>query len=563
MSLKIGDEILDGKYRIEKALGEGAFGKVYLADDVPLRRQVALKELRREDWTDEQYTEFRRRFQREARIGAALRHENIVEVHTLEPVGKDFYLVMEYVDGPSLQKRLEERGPLPIEEAVEIAMKLCEGLAAVHDHPLGIVHRDIKPSNILLTSQGQPKITDFGLAQLAAESGRSLGKGERHPGTPLYMSPEQETTAGYLRPASDIYSLGCVLFEMLTGKVYMKVEGSKASKWRPEVPEWLDKVLTEMLQVDWRSRYQEAGQTKSDLEEPRGRREATRAPVQAVEDTLAAQEVVPPTEASKAPPPHLDEIDPYGEMILIPAGDFIMGEAPEQRTVYVDDFFIAKYPVTNARYGAFIEAHGYSAREYWSPEGWKWRQETGSSQPRWWDDEDFNRPDQPVVGVTYYEAEAYCQWAGLRLPAEQEWEKAARGTDGRVYPWGNKWQEGRCNSDEAGIGHTTPVNRYRSGASPYGVMDMSGNVHEWTSGWWGSERQYRFLYGGSWYNPHEYVRCDERSGMSTSDNAGSWWLAGSIVGIRCAKSSPQPSVHCKLSPVVERLDGGAAPSRGG
>jgi len=267
MALKIGDDILDGKYRIEKALGEGAFSKVFLAQDQYLDRQVAVKELRREDWTEEQYVEFRRRFQREAQIGASLKHQNVVDVYTLERSGEDFCLVMEYVDGPSLQAHVGQQGALPVEEAVEVAIQLCEGLAAVHDHPLGIVHRDIKPSNILLTTQGQPKLTDFGLAQLHGESLRSLGKGARHPGTPAYMSPEQETSAGYLRPASDIYSLGCVLFEMLTGKVYKRVEGSRPSEWRPDVPEWLDLVLSKMLVHDWRSRYAEATEVKSELEE--------------------------------------------------------------------------------------------------------------------------------------------------------------------------------------------------------------------------------------------------------------------------------------------------------
>jgi len=296
MALRIGDDILQGKYRILDVIDEGAFGKVYLADDVPLIRQVAIKELRREDWTDEQYIAFRRRFQREARIGAALRHENVVEVYTLEPSGEDFYLVMECVDGPSLQKRLEGQGPLPIEEAVGIAIQLCDGLAAVHDHPLGIVHRDIKPSNILLTSQGQPKLTDFGLAQLAAESGRSLGKGGRHPGTPLYMSPEQETSSGYLRPASDVYSLGCVLFEMLTGKVYKKagVEGTQPSLWRGDLPSWVDKVLAKMLATEWRSRFQQATEAKSELQEGLAeelrRRQQVDSRLKQAEEALAARE---------------------------------------------------------------------------------------------------------------------------------------------------------------------------------------------------------------------------------------------------------------------------------
>ena len=214
MALKIGDEILEGKYVILDIIGEGQFGKVYRARDQYLDIDVAIKDLKREDLTGEVYAGFLKRFRREARIGRELRHDSIVHVSTLERVGDDNYLIMDYVDGPTLVQRLAREGPLPIEEAIEMAMQLCEGLAAVHDHPLGIIHRDIKPSNILLTSQGQPKITDFGLAQLHGESLRSLGKGARHPGTPAYMSPKQETSSGYLRPASDIYSLGLSLIHI-------------------------------------------------------------------------------------------------------------------------------------------------------------------------------------------------------------------------------------------------------------------------------------------------------------------------------------------------------------
>jgi len=266
MTLKIGDEILDGKYIILDIIGEGQFGKVYRARDQYLDMDVAIKELKREELTGEVYADFLKRFRREARIGRELRHENIVHVSTLERVGDDNYLVMDYVDGPSLQKRLEEQGPLSLEEAVEVAIELCEGLAAVHDHPLGIVHRDIKPSNILLTSQGQPKITDFGLAQLHGESLRSLGKGTRHPGTPAYMSPEQERETGYLGPASDIYALGCVLFEMLTGRVYKRLEGSRPSEWQPDVPGWLDEVVTRMLEKEKETRYREAAHVKTELQ---------------------------------------------------------------------------------------------------------------------------------------------------------------------------------------------------------------------------------------------------------------------------------------------------------
>jgi len=226
-----------------------------------------------------------------------------------------------------------------------------------------------------------------------------------------------------------------------------------------------------------------------------------------------------------------DDIDPYGEMILIPAGEFIMGEGNEARTVYVDDFYIAKYPVTNARYAAYMAAEGYSNKVYWSSEGWEWLQRPDYAEPRYWKLEHFNRADQPVVGVSYYEAEAYCRWAGLRLPAEQEWEKTARGIDGRIYPWSNQWQEGRCNSKEAGLGHTTPVHQHRGGASPYGAMDMAGNVWEWISASYEAERAYRVLHGGSWNIGRTGVRCVSRIKHNANDRR-------IVVGFRCARSSP-------------------------
>jgi formylglycine-generating enzyme required for sulfatase activity len=135
-------------------------------------------------------------------------------------------------------------------------------------------------------------------------------------------------------------------------------------------------------------------------------------------------------------------------------------EAP-QRAVYLPDFQISKYPVTNAQYKAFVDA-------------------TGRGAP--WD-YPKDKADHPVTRVNLRAAWAFCHWAGCRLPTEVEWEKAARGTDGREYPWGNEWREGCCNSREANVLGTTPVGYYEAGASPYGVYDMAGNAWEWTDGW--------------------------------------------------------------------------------
>jgi len=168
------------------------------------------------------------------------------------------------------------------------------------------------------------------------------------------------------------------------------------------------------------------------------------------------------------------------DFICIPASDFIMGSKKSQdslasddefpqHVLEVSDYYIARYPVTNEQYWQFIQATSHRAPLFW--ENGQYLEDTAN---------------HPVVGVSFGDAAAFCMWArsitGLpvRLPTEPEWEKAARGTDGRIYPWGNTWETGRCNSYEAGIGATTPVGQFSpAGNSPYGVAEMGGNVQEW------------------------------------------------------------------------------------
>ncbi len=132
--------------------------------------------------------------------------------------------------------------------------------------------------------------------------------------------------------------------------------------------------------------------------------------------------------------------------------------------------------MTNSQYALFVDDDGYSRQEFWSEEGWQWVQSEGIKAPTYWRNPEFNAPNQPVVGVSWWEAEAFCKWAGVRLPTEQQWEAAARGPDGLEYPWGNDWEDGICNSDEAGLGGTSAVGIFPRDASPFGVMDMAGNV---------------------------------------------------------------------------------------
>ncbi len=177
--------------------------------------------------------------------------------------------------------------------------------------------------------------------------------------------------------------------------------------------------------------------------------------------------------------------------------------------------------MTNAQFRPFVEGDGYTNPTYWTAAGWTWRQAEKITQPVYWNDATWDGPDYPVVGVNWFEAVDYCRWLSkqtgieFRLPSEAEWEKAARGTDGQIYPWGNTWDAKRANSLESGIGKTTPVGTYPNGASPYGALDMAGNVWEWCVTQWPKPYPYqledewqaayleanqtrRVLRGGSW-----------------------------------------------------------------
>lgn len=165
----------------------------------------------------------------------------------------------------------------------------------------------------------------------------------------------------------------------------------------------------------------------------------------------------------------------------------------------------------------------------WSADGKTWLKENKFSQPEFWAEEEWNQPEHPVVGVSYYEAEAYAVWAGKQLPTEVEWERAARGTDGRKYPWGDEFDKERCNTDESGIGKTTRVTRYPNGVSPVGCYDMGGNVWEWTSSWYDEEMKERVLRGGSWNDDQDLARCASRSRVNPDARFF-------IIGFRCVRT---------------------------
>ena len=216
-----------------------------------------------------------------------------------------------------------------------------------------------------------------------------------------------------------------------------------------------------------------------------------------------------------------EDLDAFVE---IPAGDFLYGDPPKKKALAYT-YWIAKYPVTNSMFARFIQEGGYAESRFWSSEGWQWKTRESRFHPRYWDDMGRNNPIFPVVGVSLYEAEAYVNWldkrlreAGAlpegysaRLPREEEWEKAARWTDGREYPWEGDFDTYKGNAYEGGAGGTTAVCTYPQGVSKYQVWDMSGNVWEWTCSIEGLRKIGR---GGSWASYLRVARCAYRSWRS-------------------------------------------------
>lgn len=199
--------------------------------------------------------------------------------------------------------------------------------------------------------------------------------------------------------------------------------------------------------------------------------------------------------------------------LSIPEGTVTLssgGYLAETTQFRLPSFELAKYPVTNQQYARFIAAGGYDKPDWWQPAGWQLRQKQQWQEPRHWYGRDWTAPAAPVVGVSWYEADAYCCWLSqssgqtITLPSEQQWQRAAQGNDGRHYPWGNEEpQSHHCNWNRL-VDETTAVDHYTAGASPFAVMDMCGNVWEWCATAWAPEtmvangRELRLVRGGSW-----------------------------------------------------------------
>lgn len=490
----LGPGVRLGQYELGSRLGEGGMSVVFAATDRVLDRPVAIKVLHPNLVGD---AGIRRRFLREGRIASGWAHPNVVPVVDTVSAFGVVALVMELVRGPTLLE-LQDRWKgsanegtscgMPLRELGEIGVGLLAGLEAAHSR--SIVHRDLKPGNVLVEQRDGrliPRIIDFGIARVLEGTTYTLTGAVL--GTCRYMSPEQ-VRGEPVDARSDLYAFGVVLFELATGQplfadvqpyalmmAHVTKEPVAPSTIRPDLPHELDAIVLQCLAKD------------PDL------RPASAAGLRA---RLTAALAV----AQVASAPRTGRVGNGHELMGVEGGAFLCG--PDKREVWVDGFAIDRRPVTNGQFEAFLRTTGYRPEDSHRFLA-HWPQRRGPSD---------DQRDHPVVFVSHADAVAYAGWLGLRLPTEAEWEKAARGTDGRRYPWGaappsleRAWFGQR--------GGTTAVGGRPAGASPYGVEDLVGLVWEWCA----DEDDPAFHRDGPSANPRRPVRVDSAAAVV---RGGAW-----------------------------------------
>ena len=643
-----------GRYHIIEKLGEGGMAVVYKAYDTRLERDVAVKIIRSDLFGNAVIERMLKRFEREAKSMAKLSHANIVKVHDFGEHEGSPYLVMELLSGGTLKEQMGS--PLPWQQAVSLLEPIARALAYAHGE--GILHRDVKPANILITKTGEPVLTDFGIAKLLeTEEGNTLTGTGVGVGTPEYMAPEQGL-GKQVDGRADVYSLGIVLYELVTGRkpygadtplaVLLKQVNDPLPEPRgfvTELPEAVEKVLYKALAKNADDRYPGMQEFAAALKKLQAGEQTASAPVEKPAAPISnpdsgtyatvdqfdnpVPKPTPPARRAAVEPVRVEAIKesekpvrpawlnaktlgialggvavvvlaigagsgwfspkmpvateapamteaaateaateaPFGigstmvsevdgmTMVYVPAGEFTMGlpypqaddnENP-QHLVYLNAYWIDQTEVSNKMFQMFVDETGFITEAEKNGqslvyvdnrlldffEGASWRQPQGLSSNI------DGLEDHPVVQISWSDAKKYCEWAGRRLPTEAEWEKAARGTDNRFYPWGDSNP-----TDDLANFHgdaAVEVNSYPEGASPYGALNMAGNVSEWVEDWYAdypsepvsnpigpSVSSKHILRSGNWKAGYFSMRVTNRIPVSVS------LVSDPSTGFRCA-----------------------------
>lgn len=463
-----------GKYELQKFLG-GGMSHVYRARDTVIGRTVAVKILTPQGCAD---AEAKARFLLEAQMSGNVEHDNIIKIFDYgEEQGRPF-IVMEFLVGQDLRDAIKNGQTGDLDGKLRIALQIAQALEYVHSRK--IIHRDIKPENIHLDGAGKAKLMDFGIAKA---EGLTMTRAGFALGTPYYMAPEQ-VLGEMVTDAVDVYAFGILFYELMTGEKPIKGESVERLFYailnEPLNAEPLRQASVPQPIIDFVLRCT----AKKALD----RYPSFTAIVVELQKFLKKPEPVafvaePPRKSGKLVAivlaflvlagvgaamwwawPNPKPILPVtittdtGPMMLVPAGRFLYGK--DKAVTIVPDFYIDRSEVSNLHYARFCRETSHALPAQFS----------------------LDRPGFPVVNVTIVDAQAFAKWAKKRLPNAQEWEKAARGTDGRVFPWGNQSDPSLANvsdNPKSTGPQLAEVNAFFEGESPFKTLQMAGNVLEY------------------------------------------------------------------------------------